>query len=87
MIEFIATHDVDDVEHWFTSQKRAEFFGPRGIKTTAMRVPENGGKTVAVLIATPDMETFENALAEPAAQEAIAHDGVHIDTMRVFMPT
>lgn len=84
MIEFIAIHDVDDVEHWFTSPKRAEFFGPRGIKTTAMRSPE-GGNSVALLVATPDMETFEKALGEPEAQEASAHDGVHLETLKIFL--
>ncbi len=85
MIEFIVTHDVDDVDHWFASPKRAEFFGPRGIKTTAMRPAEGDSTTVAVLIATPDMETFDNAMGESAAQEAVAHDGVHLDTMQIFV--
>lgn len=85
MIEFIVTHAVDDVDHWFASPKRAEFFGPRGIKTTAMRPAEGDSKTVAVLVATPDMETFEKAMADPAAQEAVAYDGVHLDTMQIFV--
>lgn len=84
MIEFIVTHDVDDVEHWFTSTKRAEFFGPRGIKTTPMRHPD-GGNTVALLIAAPDMETFEQAMAEPETQTPADHDGVHMDTIKVFV--
>ena len=33
----IATHEVDDVEHWFNSPKRAEFFEQRGMKVTAFR--------------------------------------------------
>ena len=35
----IATHDVDDVQHWFDSPKRAEFFEARGMKATPFRDP------------------------------------------------
>ena len=27
----VATHDVKDVDHWLSSPKRGEFFGPLGI--------------------------------------------------------
>jgi len=84
-MQVIATHDVDDVNHWFNSPKRAEFFGARGMSVTAFRDPAGHGASVAVLIETPDMETLQAALEEPAAAEAEQHDGVHVDTLKIFV--
>jgi len=84
-MQVIATHDVDDVNHWFNSPKRAEFFGARGMSVTAFRDPAGDGASVAVLIETPDMETLQAALEEPAAAEAEQHDGVHVDTLKIFV--
>jgi hypothetical protein len=84
-MKVIATHDVDDVQHWFDSPKRAEFFEARGMKATAFREPSGESSSVAVLIETPDMETLEKALAEPDAAAAEQHDGVHADTIRILL--
>jgi len=83
-MQVIATHDVDDVPHWFSSPKRAEFFAAHGMSVTAFRDPGGDSKTVAVLIETPDMQTLQTALATPEAAEAEKHDGVHVDTLRVY---
>jgi hypothetical protein len=85
MMKVIATHDVDDVQHWFDSPRRAEYFEARGMKVTAFRDPSGQSSSVAVLIETPDMETLERALAEPEAAEAENHDGVHVDTLRILL--
>lgn len=84
-MQIIATHDVADIQHWFDSPKRAEFFGPRGITATAFRDPAGASKTTAVLIDAPDLETLEKALAEPEAAEAQKHDGVDPTTIRMFV--
>jgi predicted dehydrogenase len=81
----IAIHDVDDIQHWFDSPKRAEFFQARGMKATPFRERAGASSSVAVLIETPDMETLEKALAEPAAADAEKHDGVHVDTIRILL--
>ncbi len=85
MIQIIAVHEVDDVEHWFNSPLRRELFEPRGIKATAFRDPEGNSTVTAVLIEAPDMETFQTVLAEPKSQEAAKDDGVHLDTLKVFV--
>ena len=84
-MQVIAIHDVDDVQHWFDSPKRAEFFEARGMSVTPFRDPAGDSSSVAVLIETPDMETLQNALAEPDAAEAEQHDGVHVDTIRILL--
>lgn len=81
----IATHEVDDVEHWFNSPKRAEFFEQHGMKVTPFRDPGGEGNLTAVLIETPDMETLQSALETEEAQAAEKHDGVHVDTLRIFV--
>ncbi len=84
-MQVIATHDVDDVAHWFSSPKRAEFFEARGMKVTAFRDPSGQSKNVAVLIETPDMDTLQAALATPEAEEAEKHDGVHAETITIYV--
>ncbi len=84
-MQVIATHDVDDVAHWFSSPKRAEFFEARGMKVTEFRDPSGQSKTVAVLIETPDMETLQAALATPEAAEAEKYDGVHAETITIYV--
>lgn len=84
-MKVIATHGVDDVQHWFDSPKRVEFFEARGMTVTPFRDPSGASSDVAVLIETPDMATLEAALAEPAAAEAEAHDGVHVDSIKIFV--
>lgn len=81
----IATHEVDDVQHWFDSPKRAEFFEQRGMKVTAFRDPAGEANVTAVLIETPDMETLQSALETEEARQAQEHDGVHADTIKMFV--
>ena len=84
-MQVIATHEVDDVVHWFNSPKRAEFFEARGMKVTPFRDPGGDDMTVAVLIETPDMDTLQTALATAEAAAAEKHDGVHADTIKVYV--
>ena len=84
-MQVIATHEVDDVDHWFNSPKRAEFFEPRGMSATPFRDAEGGGRLTAVLIEAPDMETLQAALQTDEAQQAMQHDGVRPDTLRMFV--
>ena len=84
-MQVIATHDVDDVQHWYDSPERSRFFEERGMTATAFRDPSGGSHNVAVLIETPDIKTLEEALATPEAAAAEKHDGVHVDTIRMFV--
>ena len=81
----LVTHEVDDVEHWFNSPKRAELSEPLGITMTPFRTPDGNGNVTAVLIETPDMETWQAALATDEAKQAMESDGVHPDTIKLFV--
>ena len=83
MPTLVATHDVDDVEHWLSSPKREEIFGPMGIKVRTFR-DTKGSNLTCVLLDVPDLAAFEEAMKSDAAAEAMKFDGVHPETLMVF---
>ena len=40
MATYVITHEVDDVEHWLSSPKREEVFGPIGITVRPFHDPD-----------------------------------------------
>ena len=84
-MQVFVTHEVDDVDHWYDSPKRAEFFERHGMKVTPFRDPEGGSTVTAVLIETPDLETLQAALQSEEAQQAQQHDGVRPATIKMFV--
>lgn len=85
MTTVMAVHDVDDVAHWLSSPKRAEFFRAHGM-TVKTFVSPDGGKRVGVLIENvPSVEALTQALQGEDAAAAMKHDGVHPDTVELFV--
>lgn len=85
MTTVIAVHEVDDVKHWLSSSKRAEFFGAHGMKVKTF-VDPRGGKRVGVIIENvPSVEALTAALQSDEAAAAMKHDGVHPDTVELFV--
>ncbi len=83
MATYVITHEVDDVEHWLSSPKREEMFGPMGITVRTFR--DQGGSNKTALIAEiPDMAAFQDAIKSAAAADAMKHDGVNPETLRIF---
>jgi hypothetical protein len=80
MATLIAFHDVDDVDHWLSSPKREEVFGPLGI-TVRTFVDPGGSKRVGLIVDVPDMDKFQAVMASDVAAEAMSFDGVHADTL------
>lgn len=83
MPTFLITHEVDDVQHWWSSPKRAEVFGPLGITLRTFRDPA-GSKNVALIAEIPDLAAFQEFMATEEAAKAVRHDGVHLDTLLVL---
>lgn len=73
-------HEVDDVDHWLSSPKRAEFLEPRSIKVRTFVDPQ-GTNRVGLFAVVPDMDTLEAALTAPEAEEAMKYDGVRPETI------
>jgi hypothetical protein len=84
MTTLLVIHEVDDVDHWLASPKREEFFAPRGLTTRTFTDP-NGSNRVGLIVETPDLATFERALQADGAEDAMKHDGVHADTIQIFV--
>ena len=86
MATYLITHEVDDVDHWASSPKRAEVFGPLGITLRTFRDPA-GSDRVGLIAEIPDLDAFTEFLQTEAAAEAIRHDGVRIETLLVLAET
>jgi hypothetical protein len=80
MATYLITHEVDDVEHWWNSPKRAEAFGSLGIQVRTFRDPAGSNK-VGLLAEIPDFAAFEAFMKTDAAAAAVRDDGVRLETM------
>ena len=79
----LAFHEVDDVDHWLSSPKRKEFFGPMGITVRTFRDPK-GSKRVGLIVEVPDIATFDKAMQSQSAADAMKFDGVHPETLLIL---
>jgi len=77
-------HEVDDVEHWLSSPKREEVFGPLGITVRTFIDPEKSNR-VGLTVQVPDMETFQRIMESEAAAEAMKFDGVRPETILILV--
>jgi hypothetical protein len=82
MATYLITHEVDDVDHWASSPKREEVFGPLGITVQTFRDLEGSNK-VGLIAEIPDLDAFREFMQTEVAAEAIRHDGVRIETLVV----
>lgn len=83
MATYVITHEVDDVDRWWSSSKRAEVFEPHGISLRTFRDPA-GSNRVGLVAEIPDLNAFEAFMQSETAAEAIRHDGVRIETLLVL---
>ncbi len=83
MATYLAFHEVDDVEHWLSSSKRQEVFGPLGITMRTFRDPA-GSNRVGVIAEIPDLAEFQKFMQSAAAAEAMKHDGVRPETVVIL---
>ena len=76
----IAYHEVKDTDHWLSSSKREEFFGPLGvtnIRTYVTRRTETAWRSPS----TPPTWTPLEALQTEEGAAAMEHDGVKAETL------
>jgi len=85
MTTIIAVHNVDDVAHWLRSAKRAEFFGARGMTVRTFVDPSGKNRVGLIVENVPSLEALTAALQTADAAEAMKHDGVHPDTVELFV--
>jgi len=77
-------HEVDDVDHWLSSPKREEVFGPMGI-TVRTFVDPAGSNRVGLVAEIPDMDAFQAMMKSDVAAEAMKFDGVRPATLLMLI--
>ncbi len=86
MVTLMILHDVDDVDHWLSSPRRGELFGPLGMSARTFVVDRQKSNKVGLLVEVPSMEAFQAVLASPDAGEAMKYDGVRPETIVILTP-
>ena len=81
----VAHHDVKDTEHWLTSPKREEFFGPLGVTNIRTFVDPQNPTRVALMMDVPDMDAMMAAMQSEAAGAAMEHDGVVAESLVILV--
>jgi hypothetical protein len=81
----IGYHDVKDTDHWLSSPKREEFFGPLGVTNIRTFVNPENPTRVGVLMDVADMDALMAAMQTEAAAEAMKYDGVLPETLVILV--
>jgi hypothetical protein len=84
MSTILVTHEVEDVDHWLTSPRREDALGPLGYTIRTFVDPTDAHR-VSLIVEGPGLATFEQFMKTDAAADAMKHDGVRPDTVRVLL--
>jgi hypothetical protein len=86
MPTIIGHHDISKgKEHWLSSPKREEFFGPLGVTNIRTFVDPQNPSHVAVIMDVPDLDAFSAAMQTAAAVDAMSYDGVMPETLVILV--
>lgn len=86
MPTIVAHHDITkSKDHWLTSPKRQELFGPLNITNIRTFVDPKNPHHVAVLMDVPDLDALATAMNSQAAADAMANDGVVPDSLVILV--
>jgi hypothetical protein len=85
MPTIIGYHEIKDAQHWLSSPKRDELFGPAGITNIRTFVDPQNPTRAAVLMDVPDMSALQAVMQTEAAAAAMAHDGVLPETLVILV--
>jgi hypothetical protein len=82
----IGHHEISKgKDHWLTSPKREEIFGPLGVTNIRTFVnPENPAQ-VAVLMDVADLDGLMASMGSEDAAAAMAHDGVVPESLVILV--
>ena len=85
MPTIIGYHSVKDTDHWLSSPKREEIFGPLGVSNIRTFVDPQDRTRVAVLMDVADMDALMGAMQTEAAAQAMEHDGVLPESLVILV--
>ena len=78
-------HEVKDKDHWLASPKREEFLGPLGVTNIRLFVDPDNPTRVGGLMDIPDMDALMAAMQTEEGAEAMAYDGILLETLVVLV--
>jgi hypothetical protein len=82
----VAHHKISKgKDHWLSSPKREEVFGPLGITNIRTFVDPQDPTRVAVVMDVADMDVVMAAMQGPEMAEAMADDGVIAETLVILV--
>lgn len=82
----IGHHDISKgAEHWLSSPKREEVFGPLGVTNIRTFVDPRDPTHVAIMMDVADLDRLMAAMGTPEAAAAMDHDGVKPETLRILV--
>jgi hypothetical protein len=84
MTTLVIIHEVDDVEHWRSSTKRKDYFGPLGITARTFIDPDNSNR-VGLIVECPSLDAFQQAMQGGGAADAMKFDGVRPESLQMFV--
>ena len=84
MSTVLITHEVDDVQHWLSSPRRAAFFGPLGYTTRTFTDPSDEHR-VALIVDGPGLDALLQAVQSPEGAAALKDDRVRPETIRAYV--
>jgi hypothetical protein len=89
MAHVIVVAEVKDVQHWLSSPKREELYGPRGYTEIKTYVDAAGSNRVALTMNVPDADLGAARARDYAPTQedadAMQYDGVIPETMVSFI--
>ena len=77
----LAYHDVKDKDHWLSSPRREEFFGPLGVSNIRTFVDPQNPTRVGLVMDVADLDAVNAAMQTQAAADAMQYDGVVPETV------
>ena len=77
----IAYHDVKDREHWLSSPKREEVFGPLGVTNIRTFIDPQNTNRVGLAMDIADLDAVMEYMQTPEAAAAMEYDGVLPETL------
>lgn len=80
----IGYHEIKDAQHWLSSPKREQLFGPVGITTIRTFVDPQNPTRAAVLMDVPDLDALMAVMQTAEAREAMEYDGVLPETLVIL---
>ncbi|KAE8765987.1 hypothetical protein [Georgenia thermotolerans] len=84
MPTILVFHEIEDADRWLKSPKREELFGPLGYTVRTFVDPTDAHRA-GLIIEGPALDVFEQFMKSDAAADAMKHDGVRADTVRVLL--